>query len=112
MLEYFLLAQEKASAGGSLTQMLTMIALAIAFFYFIVLRPERKRRKALDLRRNSMKKGDKVTAMGILATIDKVNDATVILKLVGDAKMEVLKAAISEVHVAEQQGIEPVVEKA
>ena len=93
-------AQDGAAkgGGGSMWQMMSMIGIALAFFYFIVLRPERKRRKKMEARRNSLQKGDKVTAMGIIGTVAKINDDTVILKLYDGAKMEVVKAAVTEVN--------------
>lgn len=80
-----------------LSQMLMLFAMAMFFFYFILWRPEQKRRKAMDKMRAEMKKGDRVTAMGILGTIDRINDHTVVLKMVDGSKIEVIKAAISEV---------------
>ena len=85
---------------GNLMQTIIMLAIAALFFYFILFRPERKRRKALQNQRESMKKGDRVTAMGIIGTVDKIQDKTVILKMVDGAKIEVLKMAISEVQPA------------
>ena len=92
----------QAARGGGMPQMLMMIGIAIAFFYFIVLRPERKRRKAMQLRRDSMQKGDKVTAMGIIGTVANVRDETIVLKLFDGAKMEVLKAAVTDVNPASE----------
>ena len=51
---------------------LIMIALAFVFIYLIMWRPEQKRRKALDQQRNTLKKGDKVTAYGIIGTVLRV----------------------------------------
>lgn len=79
------------------SQMLVLFSLALIFFYFILWRPEQKRRKEIEDIRSKMKKGDKVNAMGIIGTVDKVNDATVILRMVDGSKIEVVKAAISEV---------------
>ncbi len=96
-----LLAQangQPAGREGNLMQTIIMIGIAVVFFYFILWRPERKRRKALENLRSSMKKGDRVTAMGIIGTIDKVQDKSVILKMIDGAKIEVLKAAITEVQ--------------
>ena len=89
-----------AAAGGqqNLAQTGIMILVAILFFYFILWRPEQKRRKALEAKRNSIKKGDKVTAMGIVGTIVKMTDQTVTLMTAGETKIEVLKPAITEVH--------------
>jgi len=60
-------------------------------------RPEQKRRKAAEAMRTSLKKGDKVTAMAIVGTIDRISDHTVVIKSV-DSKIEVLKAAITDVQ--------------
>lgn len=79
-------------------QTLVMIGVALLFFYFILWRPEQKRRKLMDQQRSAMKSGDKVTAMGIVGTVFKVQDTTVILKMVDGSKIEVLKAAITDVQ--------------
>lgn len=94
---FFAQAQE-GGRQGNLVQTLIMIGIAILFFYFILWRPEQKRRKALEKQRSSMKKGDKVTAMGIIGTVDKIQDNSVILKMVDGAKIEVMKGAITEVQ--------------
>jgi preprotein translocase subunit YajC len=78
-------------------QTLIMIAIAILFFYFILWRPEQKRRKAMDQQRSSLKKGDRVTAMGLIGTVLRIQEQTVILK-VYEGKIEVLKAAITDVQ--------------
>lgn len=78
-------------------QTMVMISIAFLFFYFLLMRPEQKRRKAMEEQRNSLKKGDRVTAMGILGTILRVQEQTVILKMYDGSKIEVLKGVISEV---------------
>jgi len=83
---------------GSLIQTVIMIGLAFVFFYFILWRPEKKRRKAMEKLRSSMKKGDRVTAMGIVGTVCKIQDTSVILKMVDGNKIEMLKAAITEIQ--------------
>lgn len=85
-------------ADEGFTQMLIMLSIALAFFYLILWRPEQKRRKQLEEQRDSLKKGDKVTAMGILGTVHKVSEGTVILKMVDGNKIEFLRGAISEIH--------------
>ena len=90
-------AQDAApSPQGNMMQTFIMIGLALVFFYFILWRPEQKRRKSAEAMRSAMKKGDRVTAMGIVGTI-------VILKMVEGAKIEMLKAAITEVQPAAEQ---------
>lgn len=95
-----LLADDGASAlppQQSMWQTVIMIVIALAFFYLLLWRPEQKRRKALEDQRSSMKQGDKVVAMGILGTIVRIQDETVVLKMVDGSKIEVLKGAITDV---------------
>ncbi|NGX46319.1 MAG: hypothetical protein K940chlam2_01508 [Chlamydiae bacterium] len=84
---------------GNFMQTLIMIGIAVVFFYFILWRPERKRRKAMEKRRSEMKKGDRVTVMGMIGTLAKIQDTTVVIQVDG-AKIEVLKAAITDVQPA------------
>lgn len=84
-------------------QTLTMLALAVAFFYFILWRPEQKRRKAAEQQRSSLKQGDRVNAMGIIGTIIRVNDNSVIVKMYDGSKLEFVKGAISEILPSESE---------
>jgi preprotein translocase subunit YajC len=79
------------------SQMLMLFALAMIFFYFILWRPEQKRRKTMDEMRSKLKKGDRVNAMGIIGTVSRINEQTVVLKMVDGSKIEMIKGAISEV---------------
>lgn len=80
-----------------ITQTLVMVGIALAFFYFILWRPEQKRRKALDNQRSAMKTGDRVICMGLVGTIAKIKEDTVVIRSAG-SEIEFLKAAISEVQ--------------
>ena len=51
----------------------------------------------MDEQRNTIKKGDKVVAVGIVGTVVKVQPDTLILKMYDGSKIEVLKAAINDV---------------
>ncbi|WP_201456367.1 preprotein translocase subunit YajC [Chlamydia sp. 17-3921] len=88
--------EEVARTKNTFLQPAVMLGIAILFFYFILWRPEQKRRKAAEKRKNELEKGDKVTAMGIVGVIDEVREHTVILNI-ASGKLEVLKAAISEI---------------
>lgn len=100
---FFAQGETPAPNQGSFWQTLIMIGIALVFFYFILWRPEQKRRKALEQQRSALKKGDRVTAMGIIGSVDKIQDTTVILKMVDGAKIEVLKAAITDVQSSSDQ---------
>jgi preprotein translocase subunit YajC len=114
MASFPLFADEGAAAPagnqGSLVQTVIMIAVALVFFYFILWRPEQKRRKQMEQVRSSLKKGDRITAMGIIGTVLKVQDTTVIVSLYDGAKMEILKAAITDVQAATDEKAEKAVE--
>ncbi len=88
-------AQAPAADQG-MTQTLVMVAIAIAFFYFILWRPEQKRRKALEQQQGAMKKGDQVVCMGIVGTISRIKEQTVVIRSAG-TEIEFLKAAITDV---------------
>ncbi|MGE5196551.1 MAG: preprotein translocase subunit YajC [Anaerolineae bacterium] len=107
-----LFAQEGAQAaperGQNMWQTFMMIAIALVFFYFILWRPEQKRRKAMEKQRSSLKKGDRVTAMGIVGTVFKIQEKTVILRMVDGAKIEVLTAAITDVQPGSEEDIKKV----
>lgn len=105
-MQLFLAAMEDAPLpppDGGFTQMLTLFAIAMVFFYFILWRPEQKRRKAADDMRKALKVGDRVTAIGIVGIVSKINDQTVILRNTDGSKIEVLKAAITEITTAPEE---------
>jgi len=96
---YSMLADGTAANRGGFDQSLLMILVALVFLYVILWRPEQKRRKALEAKRQGLKKGDQVIAAGgILGEITKVEKDTVVLKLIDGAKIEVLKMAVQDVQ--------------
>lgn len=102
-----LLADGAAPAqGGNLMQTLMLLGFGVVFFYFLLWRPEQKRRKAQTQLRDSLKKGDRVTAMGIIGTVVRIQDNTVVLKMVDGSKIEVLKMAISDVQPGTEEATE------
>lgn len=89
-------------------QTLVMIAIAVVFFYFILWRPESKRRKAMDAKRETLAKGDRVVfGGGILGEVSKIQSETIIVKLCDGAKMEILKAAIQDVQPSGESSEKP-----
>ncbi len=74
-----------ATATGSSTQQLltTILPIAALFlvFYFVLLRPEKKRKKEAEDMRNSLAVGDKITTIGgIMGTICSVKDDTITIE--------------------------------
>lgn len=85
-----------SSEGGAPATML-MIGAALFFFYFIMWRPEQKRRRQMNQMREQLKVGDKVQAMGIVGSVAEMREETIILSTADTAKIEILKAAITQV---------------
>lgn len=96
------LAATQATDTGSPWNLFIMVALFIAFFYFVMFRPENSRRKKLQQMRSSLQKGDVVIAMGIRATVEEIKERTVILKQVDGSLIEMLSQAITEVEPKEE----------
>ena len=74
-----------------------MLVALVAVFYFMLIRPESKRKKAAEQMRSSLKKGDKLTPIGgIVGTIVQVGDDTLVIETSEDrVRMEVTKWAVS-----------------
>ena len=80
--------------------MMLMVGLGLVFFYLILFRPEQKRRKKMEEMRKSLIKGSRVTAMGILGTVVRVEEKTVVLKMIDGNQIEMLKEVITKVQPA------------
>ncbi len=80
--------------------MISLIILIVVFgaiFYFLIIRPQKKREREHRKLLQSLKRGDRVvTAGGIYGTIDKIDDDTVILSLEEGAKVRIAKSSIVE----------------
>lgn len=86
-----------ASAGGGLMSILMFIPI-IAIFYFLIIRPQRKKQKETDTMLKALKKGDRiVTIGGIHGTIQTVRTNTVIVRVDEGVKLEFSRSAISSV---------------
>ena len=83
---------------NNMVNTLVMFGIFFLFSYFILYRPDKKRRQQLKKLRDNLKKGDIVIAMGIRATVDEMKENTVILKQYDGSKIEMLRASISVVE--------------
>lgn len=83
------------TGGFSLVSMLPFVLIAL-IFYFLLIAPERKRRKQHQMMLDNLKAGDKVvTGGGIHGTVVGVTDTIVQLKVARDTKIDVAKHAIA-----------------
>lgn len=89
-----------AAAGSSVASILMMIvplALMIGIFYFLILRPEKKRNKEMQAMLNNIQVADEVvTSGGIIGRVLSVKEDTVLIETGSDrTKIRVLKSAIA-----------------
>ena len=86
-----------ASASGAMASTLIMMVLMIAIFYFMLIRPENKRKKEAEQMRSAVKKGDKITTIGgIGGTVVDVKESRSVVEAGADqVRIELEKWAIS-----------------
>lgn len=77
--------------------MIIMLVAMVAVFYFLLIRPESKRKKEAEKMRSSVKVGDKVTTIGgIIGTVVSVKDEKFVMETSADqVRIEFAKWAIS-----------------
>ena len=83
--------------SGGLLGMLPMLLIMIGVFYFMLIRPENKRKKEAEELRSSMKNGDKITTIGgIVGTVVDVKGETFVIETGADqVRIEFAKWALS-----------------
>ena len=87
-------------AGGGMGNMLIMMLGVFAIMYFFVMRPQMKEEKKRKALLKEIQKNDTVlTSGGFFGTVHLIKDNEVVLKLddKGEAKIRVLKSAITQV---------------
>ena len=85
------------AAGASMGSTVIMLVLMVAVFYFMLIRPENKRKKEAEQMRGTVKTGDKiVTIGGIIGTVVNVKEDKIVIETSADqVRMELAKWAIS-----------------
>ena len=94
---YFLAEQLPENTGGGMMSTILMLVLMVGIFYFMLIRPENKRKKEAEQLRSSVKTGDEVTTIGgIIGTVVSVKDEKFVLETSADqVRIEFAKWAIS-----------------
>lgn len=77
-------------------QMVIPFALLFVVFYFVLIRPQRKKDKEIQRMRNSIQVGDEVTtAGGIVGLVVNIKEDTVVIETGGDrSKIRIKRWAI------------------
>lgn len=88
------LLQATAGAGSSWIN-IAMIVAMIAVFYFFMIRPQQKRQKELEQKRNALKAGDRiVTSGGIYGTIKHVNERDLVVEIAEGVRVTIDKGSV------------------
>ena len=93
MVNFLTTTDTATGLGGSVVMMLAMLAI----FYFMLIRPENKRKKEAEQLRSSLKVGDKITTIGgIVGTVVSVKDEKFVIETGADqVRIEFVKWALS-----------------
>ncbi len=85
------------TAFGGMTPLLIMLAAFGVIFYFMLIRPQRKRQARMNELIGGLKRGDRViTAGGIYGEVDSVGESSFVLTLEDGAKIRVAKASVTQ----------------
>lgn len=85
-------------AGGPFGQISTFLPLILMFavFYFLLIRPQQKRKRETQEMLSNLKKGDRVlTTGGIYGTVVQLSGNTVLLKIADQVKVEIARGHIT-----------------
>ncbi|CAN5488737.1 hypothetical protein BH10BAC5_BH10BAC5_26570 [soil metagenome] len=83
---------------GSILSSLVPFLLIIVIFYFLILRPQQKKAKERTALLAGVKKGDKViTAGGVYATVEGLEDNVALIKIAEGVKIKVDKTSITTI---------------
>lgn len=87
---------DSGGAAGFLS--LAPLLLVFVVFYFLMIRPQQRRMKALQAAIEAVKKGDQVvTAGGIVGRVTKVEDAYVEVEIAANTRVRVVKSTLTEI---------------
>ncbi len=82
-------------AQGGLMGMLLPLGVFVVIFYFLIIRPQKKRQRKLEEMIASIRPGDQVvTAGGFMGVVTGVKDDSFILEVADGVRVRILKASI------------------
>lgn len=104
-------APEASGAAGSTGSMMTTFVtfgLIIVIFYFLIIRPQKKRDRETKEMLAAIKKGDKVVSIGgIHGTVVAVKETTIVVKVDDNTRIEFSRNAISSIVNRKAETTEP-----
>lgn len=92
----------QGQTANPLLSLLFPFILIYAIFYFLIIRPQRKKEKAHLQMLGQLSKNDEiVTAGGIHATVVNVKEKTVVARIDDNVKLELEKTSVAQVKRAQ-----------
>ena len=90
--------------GADSMSMIVMMVVMIGVFYFFLIRPENKKKKAMNDMRSSLKVGDNITTIGgVIGDIVQVKDDTLVIEVGADkVRIEFTKWGVSTNNTADK----------
>ena len=91
-------AQQTGSSASNWTFWVMMILIFVVFYFFMI-RPQTKRQKELQQKRDALKKGDKVvTAGGIYGEIKDIQENAFVVSIAKDVTIKVDKSSVTPIE--------------
>ena len=86
-----------ASTMGSMFSLIATFGLMIVLFYFLLIRPEHKRKKQVNEMRSSLQVGDEITTIGgVVGKIVSIKDDVIVIETGADrVRVELARWAVS-----------------
>lgn len=92
----FQYAAAAAAPGSDLYSIIIPFVLMFVVFYFLLIRPQKKKQNTRKTMLSALKKGDRIVTIGGLhGTISEITDDTVVLKVNDVTKLTFERSAIS-----------------
>lgn len=93
------LPEAPSKIQSSLTSLVPMVLIFVVFYFFLI-RPQEKKRKAHSELVSGVKKGEEIlTTSGVFGVVTRVNDAnnTVEVEIAKDTQIKILKSSIADI---------------
>ncbi len=82
--------------GGSIAPLIIFLVLIFGMFYFVMIRPQRKKQKEHETLMAELRRGDKViTAGGIYGVIESTSDDSVVIKIEDGTMIRVARSSVA-----------------
>ena len=100
--------EQTPAPGTDLFSTILMLVIMLGVFYFLLIRPENKRKKEAENMRSSIKTGDKITTIGgIIGNVVSVKEDRIVIETSADqVRVEFAKWAVSSNESAAERAAE------